>query len=89
MDYLKNGLEEYLIRKNYVREESKILNEEVDEFIRLYPNAAKDIPDTYKIIPKFFRPVSINFNLFIRKLLYDKFYSNSSCQKKMICYNRD
>ena len=58
MDVLKNGLENYLKNKNYVRDEKKILKEEVDEFIKLYPKAAKDTHDSYKLIPKFFKPVS-------------------------------
>jgi hypothetical protein len=61
MDVLKNGLENYLKNKNYVRDEQKILKEEVDEFIKLYPKAAKNSNDSYKLIPKFFKPVSLIF----------------------------
>ena len=59
MDHLKNGLENYLKKKNYVRDEKKITKEEVDEFIKLYPKAAFDTSETYKKIPKFFKPVSV------------------------------
>jgi hypothetical protein len=40
-----------------VSDEKKCLKEEVDEFLKLYPNAAKEPDDSYKKIPKFFKPV--------------------------------
>lgn len=60
MDNLKIGLEEHLKNKCYVRDEKSVLNEEVDEFLKIYPKATCDIDDTYKKIPKFFKPVSIH-----------------------------
>jgi hypothetical protein len=57
MDRLKSGLEGYLNKRNYVRDETKQTKEEVEEFIKLYPKAAKDESNKYKNIPKFFKPV--------------------------------
>ena len=58
MDQLKSGLEASLKSKNYVRDEKQMLAEEVAEFLTLYPKATHDVADTYKKIPKFFKPVS-------------------------------
>jgi hypothetical protein len=35
-----------------------VANEEINEFIKIYPKASQETPQTYKIIPKFFTPVS-------------------------------
>ena len=32
--------------------------EEVEEFIKLYPKAAKEMPNSFQYIPRFFTPVS-------------------------------
>lgn len=68
MDHLKNGLENYLKKKNYVRDEKKITKEEVDEFIKLYPKAAFDTSETYKKIPKFFKPLPKEDDLLQQRL---------------------
>ena len=58
MDNFKKGLEEHLKSKGYVRNEKNVLEQEVDEFLKIYPKATHDVADTYKKIPKFFKPVS-------------------------------
>ena len=68
MENLKKGLEEYLRIKHYVRDEKNVLNEEVDEFLKIYPKATHDVADTYKKIPKFFKPVNKSFFFYKVKL---------------------
>jgi hypothetical protein len=61
MDNLKQGLEEHLKNKCYIRDEKIVLKEEVDEFLKIYPKATHDVADTYKKIPKFFKPVRTSY----------------------------
>ena len=68
MDHLKGSLESHLKNKNYIRDEKLVLNEEVTEFLKLYPKATQGVDDTYKKIPKFFKPVGfLIFSIFFKK----------------------
>jgi hypothetical protein len=40
-----------------------VTNEEINEFLKVYPKANQEMPQSYKTIPKFFTPV-IKVNYF-------------------------
>lgn len=70
MDVLRDGLKAYLSSRNYVRDSEAVAQEEVNEFLKAYPKANQEMPQSYKIIPRFFTPVlfltfSFLFKLFI------------------------
>lgn len=68
MDVLKEKLKSYLNDKNYSRDEDKVLGEEVECFVGLYPKAIQETPESYKRIPKFFNSLPKEDDLLQQRL---------------------
>lgn len=47
----------FQVSAGYLDEEKEV-KEEVEAFLDLYPKVKQDLPDSYKKIPAFFKPVS-------------------------------
>lgn len=46
----------------------KLLDKEVKEFLELYPKANQEVPETYRIIPRFFTPLPKEDDLLQQRL---------------------
>ena len=57
-----------MVKYDEIESSEEVLEQEVQEFLKLYPKASEEVAETYRIIPRFFTPLPKEDDLLQQRL---------------------